>query len=94
MKKGGMMLAGNSWFRRSILEKIGGFDASFEFYGDDAHTALEISRRKNPDEIMIYDSKLMVETSSRRYQKIGYWKTMYIYIVNYVWVKVFNKNYH
>ena len=94
MKKGGMMLAGNAWFRRSILEKIGGFDASFEFYGDDAHTALEISKKKEPHEIMIYDPKLTVETSSRRYQKTGYWKTMYIYIVNYVWVKLFNKNYH
>lgn len=94
MKKGGMMLAGNAWFRRSILEKIGGFDASFEFYGDDAHTALEIAKKKNPDEIMIYDPTLTVQTSSRRYQKIGYWKTMYIYIINYIWVKVFNKNYH
>ena len=94
LKKGGMMLAGNSWFRRSILEKIGGFDASFEFYGDDAHTAFEIAKKKDPNEVMIYDPKLIVKTSSRRYQKIGYWKTMYIYIINYVWVKLFNKNYH
>ena len=89
-----MMLAGNSWFRRSILEKINGFDASFEFYGDDAHTAMEISKKKEPHEIMIYDPKLIVETSSRRYQKVGYWKTMYYYVINYLWVKIFNKNYH
>ncbi len=94
LKKGGVMLAGNAWFRRSILEKIGGFDASFEFYGDDSHTALEIAKKKQPNEIMLYDKKLTVETSSRRWKTTGYWKTMYIYIINYVWVKVFNKNYH
>lgn len=94
IKKGGMMLAGNAWFRRDILEKIGGFDTSFEFYGDDAHTASEISRKKESSEIMIYDPKLIVYTSSRRYQKIGFWKTMYYYIMNYIWVKLFNKNYH
>lgn len=92
IKMGGMMLAGNSWFRRSILEKIGGFDGSFEFYGDDAHTALEISKHKDKDEVMIYDKNLTVQTSSRRYQIAGYWKTMYQYIINYVWVKIFKKN--
>ena len=49
---------------------------------------------KQPNEIMLYDKKLTVETSSRRWKTTGYWKTMYIYIINYVWVKVFNKNYH
>lgn len=94
LKKGGMMLAGNAWFRRSILEKINGFDTSYEFYGDDAHTALQIAKQKKPDEVMIYDKNLIVQTSSRRYQNAGYWKTMYRYIVNYIWVKLFKKNYH
>ena len=92
LKKGGIMLAGNAWYRRSILEKIGGFDSSFEFYGDDAHTALTIAKTKDPKEIMVYDRNLIVKTSSRRWQHTGYWKTMYQYIVNYVWVKIFKKN--
>ena len=94
LNKGGMMLAGNAWFKRSILEKIGGFDTSYEFHGDDASTTIAIAKNKDKHEVMVYDPKLIVQTSSRRYKTTGYWKTMYDYIMNHIWVKLFKKNYN
>ncbi len=94
LNKGGMMLAGNAWFMRGILEKIGGFDTSYEFHGDDASTTIAISKAKDKNDVMLYDPKLIVQTSSRRYKTTGYWKTMFDYIMNHIWVKLFKKNYN
>ncbi len=88
IKNGGMMVAGNAWFRRSVLEKIGGFDTTFEFYGDDTQTAFQIEKIKEKKQIMLYDTKLIVQTSSRRFQKIGFWKTLYLYIANDISIRL------
>lgn len=38
LHKGGVMLGGNAFIRASAMEKIGGFNTSIVFYGDDTDT--------------------------------------------------------
>lgn len=79
-RKYGIMLAGNAWYRRSSLEKIGGFDTSIEFWGDDAHTAELLTKLGT----IVYDTHAIVFTSPRRFEQVGGLKTMYQYLINYV----------
>lgn len=81
MGMGGMMLAGNCFYRRESLEKIGGFSTDFAFWGDDAHTAQRLSSLKKK---MIYSTKVRATTSSRRFIDQGFWKTLFKYIGNYL----------
>lgn len=80
---GGMMLQGNSWFRKEALDAIGGFDTSFEFWGDDARTVQQLSKLGGK---MKYSTNVLVLTSSRRYAKKGLWRTLYDYTLN--WFKI------
>ena len=80
MHKYGIMLGGNAWYRREALEKIGGFDAGIEFWGDDAHTAEMLTKIGRID----YDTRVVVMTSSRRFERTGPFLTMYRYLVNYL----------
>lgn len=75
-----IMLAGNAWYRRSTLEKIGGFATDIEFFGDDAHTAAMLAREGR----IIYDPNVSVITSSRRFDQEGAFTVAYRYALNYL----------
>jgi cellulose synthase/poly-beta-1,6-N-acetylglucosamine synthase-like glycosyltransferase len=79
---GGFMLGGNVWISREALEKINGFDTSITFYGDDIALAQKLSAIGK----IIFLPKLIVVTSSRRFQKQGFLKTQLLYTLNYFWV--------
>jgi cellulose synthase/poly-beta-1,6-N-acetylglucosamine synthase-like glycosyltransferase len=86
---GGVMIGGNAWYRREALEKIGGFETSIPFWGDDAHTAKMLA----PHGKMIYTPNVRVLSSSRRFTINGPLKTQMHYLLNYLWITVTGKPY-
>jgi glycosyltransferase involved in cell wall biosynthesis len=66
--------------RANAMEAIGGFDTTISFYGEDSDTTKRIGKYGKTRFIW----SLCPRTSSRRYQKLGIFKTCSIYFRNYV----------
>ena len=77
---GCMMVGGNFAIRRDVLERMGGFDPSIEFYGED----VDIARRAKKEGKVVFSPRFVMPTSGRRMQKQGFVKTAGIYFTNYV----------
>jgi glycosyltransferase involved in cell wall biosynthesis len=75
-----MALGGNFAARRKALEKIGGFDTSIAFYGEDTN----IARRLYSAGDVWWDHKFFVYTSSRRFQAQGLLTVSFTYFANYL----------
>ena len=84
---GYMILGGNFVARRDALEKMGGFDTSIKFYGEDTY----IAKRLHKFGKVIFRMKFSVQSSGRRLTEEGVLKAYWIYSVNYIWVVLFNK---
>ncbi len=71
---------GNFAIKKSILDKINGFDTTIAFYGEDTDVARRASKVCKTTFIL----NLSISTSWRRF--VGQWvmKTSWIYIVNYL----------
>ncbi|MCK9187199.1 MAG: glycosyltransferase [Candidatus Colwellbacteria bacterium] len=80
-KKWAIALGGNMAIRKEALEKIGGFDVSFVFFGDDADTALRIRRSGYK---AIFSHNIAVESSARRFKKKGLLRTELNYVKAYL----------
>lgn len=87
LKKGAMLQGGNFAVRRSALEKIGGYNLAFEFYGEDT----DIARRLNEIGDVVFTFRLPMYTSGRRLAGEGVVTMGVRYGVNYVWTLVFKK---
>jgi len=86
-KRGAMLQGGNFILRRSALEKIGGYDTSIDFWGEDTDIARRISKVGR----VKFTFKLPMLTSPRRIRKDGFLVAAWKYFINYVWVLFFNK---
>lgn len=84
---GYMTVGGNFVARRSALEKIGGFDTSIEFYGEDTN----IARRLNAVGKVKFSRKFLVQTSARRFKQEGFVRTGLVYVVNFFSEVLFKK---
>lgn len=78
-KRGGVVIGGNFATFKKHLKKIGGLDTSYEFFGDDA----SIARRLGEIGYVLYDPRLYVMTSDRRFKREGLVKTNWEYAKNY-----------
>ena len=76
---GHMMVGGNFAIRRDVLEKMGGFDATIEFYGED----VDIGKRASKQGKVLFSPRFVMPTSARRMQKQGFVKMASIYFINY-----------
>jgi glycosyltransferase involved in cell wall biosynthesis len=76
---GYMLVGGNFAIRREVLDKMGGFDASIEFYGEDA----DIAKRAKKFGKVLFSNRFVMPTSGRRLQKQGYLKMAGLYFVNF-----------
>jgi glycosyltransferase involved in cell wall biosynthesis len=76
---GFMMVGGNFAIRRSVLDKIGGFDTTIAFYGEDTN----IARRASAVGKVKFIMALVMPTSGRRLAKGGVIKTALVYMLNY-----------
>ena len=76
---GYMLVGGNFAIRREVLDKMGGFDASIEFYGEDA----DIAKRARKFGKILFSNRFVMPTSGRRLQDHGYLKMAGLYFVNF-----------
>jgi len=79
-EKAGVILNGNWATKRNVIEEIGGLPF-IAFEGDDALITKLISRKSGS---ILFDPKLSVKSSNRRFKKEGLIKTTFIYSVNYL----------
>jgi glycosyltransferase involved in cell wall biosynthesis len=82
-----MVVGGNFAAKRSAIEKMGGFDTSIAFYGDDT----DIARRFHSVGKIDYSQRYTVVTSGRRLDAEGMVWTPFVYAMNYFWVATFGK---
>ena len=77
---GYMMVGGNFAIRRDVLDKMGGFDSSIEFYGED----VDIGKRAKKHGTVLFSPRFVMPTSGRRMEKQGFAKIAGIYFTNYL----------
>lgn len=77
---GYVLVGGNFIARKDSLLKIGGFDTTIAFYGEDTN----IARRLHHIGTIRFDGKFLIFTSGRRIMKEGLLKTAWIYVLNYL----------
>jgi len=82
-----MLQGGNFIVRRSAMEKIGGFDTSIEFYGEDT----DVARRIQKVGRVLFTFDLPMYTSNRRFEGEGFVMTGIRYGINYFWTTIFKK---
>ena len=79
-KIGGTVMGGNVFIRRTALEKMGGYDVSLEFWGDDTSTAKRLTKIGT----IVYDRNLLVEASAKRFQEKGAVRLTLIYLFHFL----------
>ncbi len=85
--KGAMLQGGNYVVRRSAMEQIGGFNPSFDFYGEDTDIAVRIQKTGR----VKWTFGLPMHTSGRRLKRDGIISTGVRYALNYFWTTVFKR---
>lgn len=87
LHKGSVVQGGNLAVWRSALDKIGGLDVNYTFFGDDTNTGKRLRRIGK----VIFTHRLAVLSSARRFKKRGYFATVSRYFINFVWVILFSR---
>jgi len=67
IRGGAVMIGGNNFIRRAVIEKMRGYNTDLTFYGEDTDTAKRVSRHGR----VIFSRSLMMKTSSRRFKDEG-----------------------
>ena len=80
LRMGVVFYGGNFAVRREALERIGGFDTSIEFHGEDTNLGRRLFAIGRVD--LAYDCFLF--TSARRYQAMGKGAVFRLYVRNFV----------
>lgn len=80
LRIGVVFYGGNFAVRRDALDRIGGFDTTIEFHGEDTNLGRRLSRIGNVD--LRYDCYLY--TSARRYNAMGKAAVFRLYVRNFV----------
>lgn len=80
LRIGVVFYGGNFAVRRDALERIGGFDTSIEFHGEDTNLGRRLSRIGKVE--LRYDCYLF--TSARRYNAMGKGAVFRLYVRNFV----------
>jgi glycosyltransferase involved in cell wall biosynthesis len=86
LRAGSMVQGGNFVLRREALEKIGGFNTTIAFYGEDT----DIARRLNSVGEVKFTFALKMSSSARRLNHEGILTMAGKYTINYLWT-IFRK---
>lgn len=84
---GSMVQGGNFVILREAMERIGGFNDAFQFYGEDTDIASRMSKIGN----VTFTWSLMAKSSGRRLRGDGLFMTGVRYSANYLWATFFRK---
>lgn len=82
-----VLQGGNFVIRRVALDRIGGYNPVFDFYGEDA----DIAHRLHAVGPVVYTFRLPIMTSGRRVAAEGKFTTAGRYFVNYIWAIFFGR---
>ncbi|MES2409501.1 MAG: glycosyltransferase family A protein [Patescibacteria group bacterium] len=77
---GYMVVGGNFAIRRSVLDKMEGFDTRISFYGEDTN----IARRASKFGRVLFIPNFTILTSGRRFEKQGFTVTGLLYMKNFL----------
>jgi glycosyltransferase involved in cell wall biosynthesis len=78
-RKGAVLYGGNFVVRRDALARIGGFDPTIEFHGEDTN----LGRRLTPIGRVVLARDCWVWTSARRYRAMGKRRVFGLYVRNF-----------
>lgn len=76
---GAVLIGGNSFIRADVLHKMGGYDTSIIFYGEDTDTARKVAKHGK----IIFDPNLIQKTSARRFKAEGSLKITALYVFHF-----------
>lgn len=79
IRKGAVLIGGNMFLRASTLNKIGGYNTDFVFYGDDTDTAKQMAKHGK----VLFEKTVTIKSSARRLKKQGILKTTALYIYHF-----------
>ena len=79
LRIGAILYGGNFAVRRDALARIGGFDRTIEFHGEDTN----LGRRLTPAGRVVLRGDCWVWTSARRYRAMGKRKVFGLYVRNF-----------
>jgi glycosyltransferase involved in cell wall biosynthesis len=85
---GVFLQGGNAMIKKSALDKVGGYDLSIAFYGEDTMTAKRIQHLGK----IVFNMYMITTTSPRRLEEQGVLKTTWLYLTNYFSVTFKNKS--
>ena len=77
---GYMVVGGNFAIRKDIVEKMGGFDTTIAFYGEDT----DIARRAHDFGKVKFSLSFIMPTSARRFRGDGFFMAGRTYILNFL----------
>lgn len=87
LNKGTVLYGGNFALRKAVLDKIGGFDVTLEFWSEDT----QIGRRMSREGKVRFYHRAYVFTSARRYYEEGLFRVLGRYVLNFLWDIFFHK---
>lgn len=82
LKIGAVAQGGNFTARRSALVKVGGYDTSLTFYGEDTDIAIRLSRVG----LVRFSFRISMKTSGRRLRKVGVLRAGTLYTLNIIFM--------
>ncbi len=80
IKKGAVLIGGNNFIRAETIERAGGYNTDLVFYGEDTDTAKRVARHGH----VIFDPKLVMKTSGRRFKDEGILATFGRYLFHFI----------
>jgi glycosyltransferase involved in cell wall biosynthesis len=87
LRIGAAVQGGNFIVRRTALDRIGGYDTSIEFYGEDTDIAIRLSKVGR----VRFKMRLYMPTSGRRLRSEGTLRTAYLAFLNIVFVLFYGR---
>ena len=85
---GYLWVGGNFAIKKSVLDKIDGFDTKIVFYGEDT----DIARRASQCSKTKFTLQLVMPTSARRFAGEWILKTAYTYVANFISQVLFHRS--
>ncbi|MGO9412562.1 MAG: glycosyltransferase family A protein [Spirochaetia bacterium] len=82
LKVGAVAQGGNFTARRSALQKVGGYDTSLTFYGEDTDIAIRLSHVG----LVRFSFTVLMKTSGRRLRKEGVLRAGTLYTLNIIFM--------
>lgn len=78
-KHGAVLIGGNNFIRADVIKKAGGYNTKLVFYGEDTDTAKRVFKYGK----VVFDKKLQMKTSARRFKQEGTLKITFKYLFHF-----------